>query len=191
MDKHDGATGPAPPHDALDDVAFERLFRAEYASLVRFMRNWIDESATAEDLVQDVFAAAWRNRSRLDGGAPRAYLFRAARNRALNHLRDRRVRRAADHRLAGAHDETLLRAAGAPPAPRADAALEAARTAAAIRQAVDALPTRCRMIFRMSRDHGLSYREIAASLGLSVKTVETQMGRALQALRRSLEPHRP
>ena len=60
-------------------------------------------------------------------------------------------------------------------------------TEAAVRRAIDALPPRCREIFLLSREDGLSYGGIATTLGISVKTVETQMGRALKSLRAALE----
>jgi RNA polymerase sigma-70 factor (ECF subfamily) len=61
--------------------------------------------------------------------------------------------------------------------------------AEAIRRAIDALPDRCRQIFLLSREKYLSYAEIAEVLGISVKTVETQMWRALKSLRKSLAPY--
>ena len=60
----------------------------------------------------------------------------------------------------------------------------------AVNRAVDKLPPRCREIFLMSREGGMTYAEIAHSLGISIKTVETQMGRALRSLRLSLARYR-
>ncbi len=60
----------------------------------------------------------------------------------------------------------------------------------AARAAVGRLPSRCRQIFLLSREDGLTYPEIARVLGISVKTVETQMGRALKSLRASLHHFR-
>jgi RNA polymerase sigma-70 factor (ECF subfamily) len=60
----------------------------------------------------------------------------------------------------------------------------------AVQEAINRLPPRCREIFLLSRDGGLTYAEIARSLEISVKTVETQMGRALKALRASLHHFR-
>ena len=62
---------------------------------------------------------------------------------------------------------------------------------AALKQAVGALPERCREVFELSRVHGLRYAEIASTLGISVKGVEAQMGRALRELRRRLAPWLP
>jgi RNA polymerase sigma-70 factor, ECF subfamily len=181
-------TPPEPPPagpartSAHDDSAFEALFRAEYASLIRFAGRYVSDVAAAEDLVQDVFLTLWRDRSRLDGASsPRAYLFRAVRNRALNQLRDSRARRRIDEQLAVPGELSVAPDTGA---------ADVARIRAALNDAVAALPARARLIFELSRYHGLTYREIAASLGISVKTVETQMGRALRVLRERLERYR-
>src|SRR5207302_896613 len=72
--------------------------------------------------------------------------------------------------------------------PAADARVAAAELQAALREAVDALPTRCRQVFELSRVQGLKYGEIAQQLGVSVKAVEAQMGRALRTLREWLVP---
>ena len=75
----------------------------------------------------------------------------------------------------------------------ADAAseVELADLRRAVARAIDALPERCRLIFTMSREQDLSYAEIARILDISVKTVETQMGRALKALRARLVGYLP
>ena len=167
---------------ANDDAAFEALFRAEYASLVNFGKRYVHDLTVAEDLVQDVFLALWQLRTRVHPDtAARAYLFRAVRNRALNHLRQTKLRRRVGAELALGARSVEPETGGA----------DVARIRTALQQAIDALPTRCRLIFRMSREHALTYAEIAESLNISIKTVETQMGRALRALRESLERYRP
>ncbi len=109
-----------------------------------------------------------------------AYLYTAARNRALKHLRHRRVVARWAERVASAP---------LPTGPQADERLRTREMAEAIRRAIDALPDRCRQIFLLSREKYLSYAEIAEVLGISVKTVETQMWRALKSLRKSLAPY--
>lgn len=173
----------SPDWIAGDDAGFEALFRREYASLVRFAHRYVRDPGAAEDIVQDVFLALWQGRDRPpQPDAVRGYLFRAVRNRSLNHLRSLGTRRRAAAQLAAAADTSIDPDTGA---------ADAARVRAALHAAIDALPARCRLIFTLSRDHGLSYREIAASLGVSIKTVETQMGRALRTLRERLERYRP
>jgi RNA polymerase sigma-70 factor (ECF subfamily) len=135
--------------------------------------------AVAEEIVQDVLLELWKRRENLaDDSSPQAYLFQSTRNRSLNHMRHERVTKA-----------------GEPYARRPEATEPTAHShvvedemQAAVRRAIDGLPERCREIFEMSRTHGLKYAEIAVALGISIKTVEAQMGKALRILREELRP---
>lgn len=135
--------------------------------------------AVAEEIVQDVMLELWKRRSSLaEDSSPQAYLFQSTRNRSLNHVRHERVAKQ-----------------GEPFASRPEAVDSAAHSQvvedemrAAVRQAMDTLPDRCREVFELSRVHGLKYSEIASVLGISVKTVEAQMGKALRILRTQLDP---
>lgn len=160
-----------------DEKAFERLFRAYCPRLVQFVCRYVGDRAVAEGLVQDVFLAVWADRRRLQADKNiKTYLYTAAKNRALKHLRHGAVQRqsAAEVALAFPHPKT-------PEDERRQHELEKA-----ICQAVDALPEQCRILFCMNRYDRLTYAEIAAIQGISLKTVETQMGRALKALRQRL-----
>ena len=177
---------PLPPDEpswarrvrAGDVAALEEAFRACYASMCGFVRAQVGSADTAEDLVQDVFMRVWQARNRLDpSGSLRSLLYRSAHNAALNFLKHRNVESRWLHAPTTAPTRTTL--GGDDPAAFNE-------LAAAVEHALASLPERCRLIFIMSRNQGLSYSEIAETLDLSVKTVETQMGRALKALRRSL-----
>jgi len=121
-------------------------------------------------------------RDQIDADAsPQGYLFRATRNRALNHLRHLRVQQ----RSASQIDTDEVREPGA------QAQLVADEMERAARQAVAELPPRCREVFELSRVRGLRYAEIAELLGVSVKAVEANMGRALRTLRERLAPWLP
>jgi RNA polymerase sigma-70 factor (ECF subfamily) len=165
-----------------DERAFDEIFRAWYAPLVRAAETMLRERAIAEEIVQEVMLELWRRREQLDpGGSAQAYLFQAMRNRALNHLRHLQVQRRTAPRLAV--DEA--RAATAP------SRLVAQEIDVALRAALDTLTPRCREVFELSRVHGLKYGEIAEQLGVSVKAVEAQMGKALRTLRERLAPWLP
>ena len=166
-----------------DRDAFEQLFRDHYAALVRFGEGLLRSREVAEDVVQEVLLNLWRQREtvRVDDSV-RAYLYRAVRNRSLNQIRNERVRREAVPVLALALESRESEAG--------DAALLETELEAAVRAAVAELPPRCREVFELSRVRGLKYAEIAEALGISIKTVETQMGRALKALRDKLGPYR-
>jgi RNA polymerase sigma-70 factor (ECF subfamily) len=161
-----------------DAAAFEVVFRAYYAELCSFVAAQVGSDALAEELVQDVLLRVWQGRAQLDAKQSlRHYLYRAARNHTINHLKRRRL-----------EDRWRDNAATAP-ARASSSTDEAVRThelSDAIAETLATLPERCRLIFTMSREQGLSYADIAEVLDISVKTVETQMGRALKALRAGL-----
>lgn len=160
-----------------DERAFDALFREFYAPLVGFAESLLHVRQAAEEVVQDVFLEVWRRRESLQLEETwRAYLYRATRNRGLNELRHERVK---------LKSEPMLRAPEAVE-PSGQDELEAAELEAAFRRALAALPEPVREVFELSRRDGLRYGEMAAALGISVKTVEARMGRALKELREHL-----
>ncbi len=161
---------------------FDALVREHYARLCSFAYRLVGSQDEAEDIVQGVFSRIWVHDLAFDYQDPLRYLYRAVRNAALTQLRDRRVR---DRRLAAFEPPATGLASGAA------TGLEHSELAGAIDRALATLPPRCRMIFTMSREQGLTYAEIARVLAISVKTVETQMGRALRSLRASLAQYLP
>lgn len=163
-----------------DADAFERVYRSYVVALCRLANSYLRSHDAAEDIVQDLFTWLWANRH---GFHPehglRAYLFGAVRNRALNALRDD----ATASRVAA----TQL-SAGTGKSAAADAGLMATDLESAIQAAVEGMPPRCREVFVLLRSQALTYAEVAAILGISPKTVEVHMGRALAILRARLGP---
>ena len=162
-----------------DRGAFESMFREHYAPLVHFAEAMLRSREAGEDIVQEVLLNLWRQREtlRIDDSL-RAYLYRAVRNRALNSVRNNRVRREAVPWLVHESPEPAASEAG----------LLEGELETAARAAIAQLPPGCREIFELSRFKGLRYAEIAERRGISIKTVETQMGRALRILRERLSP---
>ncbi|MFI5228081.1 MAG: RNA polymerase sigma-70 factor [Gemmatimonadales bacterium] len=165
-----------------EQSAFDAIFRAYYSQLVSFAQSLLHDRGSAEDVAQDVMLELWRRRDALAiHESLRAYLLRATRNRALNQLRHANVERRAEPFLMG---EESIDAAGA-------SHVVAGELRAVIVSAITELPPGCREVFELSRVHGLRYTEIAATLGISVKTVESQMGKALRHMRARLAPWLP
>jgi RNA polymerase sigma-70 factor (ECF subfamily) len=171
----------APRAGAPDDAAFERLVREHYAGLCTFACRFVGCPAVAEDLVLELFTHLWDVRGRsVPAVIDRGYLYRAARNRALDYLRRQRVATTWIDRMTMEVDRA---------GERPDDRLDERELAAAAARVVAALPAQRRRIFEMCRWDGLSYAEVAARLGISVRTVNTQMTRALQRLRAELAPY--
>ena len=165
-----------------EQSAFDAIFREWYPRLVLIADRLVGERQVAEDLSQEVFLELWRRRESLAlETTVHAYLLQSVRNRSLNHLRHVHVRRRS------VPDVVEMAGASTP----ADADAVAAELAIAIQRAMDALSPRCREVFQMSRERGLKYSEIATHLGISVKAVEAQMGKALRTMREHLAPWLP
>jgi len=167
---------------AGDEAAYDAIFRQWYAPLVATTTALLRDRGPAEEVVQDVMLELWRRREGITFETSlRAYLFQASRNRALNYLRRQRVE------LRG--EATI--AAGMPTPEPADSEAREGELNVAIQQAIAGLPDRCREVFELSRIQGLKYSEIATELGISIKTVEAQMGKALRVMREKLAPWLP
>lgn len=163
-----------------DESAFERLFRLSYTVLVNVVLRYVDNRADAEDVVTELLVRIWERRDHWDVNGPvMSYLFRAARNGALN-WRKMSHRREKRH----AHVNHLL---GEDPAmDEVDPllAIDAQHLSVQVRESLHALSPRGREVFLLVWRHGLSVRETAAALGVTPATVQTQLARALAALRR-------
>ncbi len=166
-----------------DENAFESLFEAYYPSLCDFAQSYLRSAESAEEVVQTVFLRIWEQRATWEPTTGvRAYLFAACRNQALGILKHERV--VVRTATRATREDLALGIGHGAPAP--DAELHATELANALRNAVHALPERRRMVVVLRWQHQMSYAEIASVLGISVKTVEVQMGRALASLRKQL-----
>lgn len=155
---------------------FEALFRSHYQELVVFARGYTQDDDQAEELVQETFVTLWKNAGQYAiQHSARSYLYAAVRNSCLNYLKHEKVKKAY-----GEHVRLF-----APVGDSTDT-LEITELRERIAVAIQKIPEKCREIFLLSRHEGKKYSEIAQQLQLSVKTVENQMGRALQILREEL-----
>lgn len=167
-----------------DLAAFEEIFRAMHAPLCEVADSYVQSQAIAEEIIQDLFFAIWMKRDRLPNvDSLQAYLFTAARNRSLHHLRHRAmVRRWTS--WAGAKSDV----AGIAASPqRADEALEANERRTRIRRAIDHLPLRARLALVLQHDHEMTQSEIAEAMDISLKGVEKLLATARRKLRPLLE----
>ncbi|NNG27770.1 MAG: RNA polymerase sigma-70 factor, partial [Ignavibacteriaceae bacterium] len=162
-----------------DSAAFEALFNFYCQQLINFARRYVFDKQIAENVVQDVFVNVWQSRTNLDPSKMiKAYLFTAVKNNSLKHLRHLNIENKGIESIPTniSDDE------------RPDRKLNEKELDIKVHQAIDELPEKCKEIFKLNRFENLKYVEIAKILNISIKTVETQMGRALKKLRERLKP---
>jgi RNA polymerase sigma-70 factor (ECF subfamily) len=153
----------------------EQLYKATFPALWATSFRIVRDKALAEDMVQEVMLRLWQMESLGHIGASlHGYLHRAVLHRSLNKVRD-------DKRWTDEVDIPALPQDTDPGKSISHRALEQRLTTA-----ISALPDRCRVVFVLCRYENLSYKEVAELMGISVKTVENQMTRALRILRARL-----
>jgi len=161
-----------------DETAFEQVFKTYFKRLHAYAFTILRDEVEAEEMVQQVFFKLWERNENLSlTGSVSAYLYRAVHNESLNYIKHQKVR--SNHQL---HVAYSMKNEVEHPAKK----VMASELEKKIHSALNELPEQCRTIFQMSRFDELKYREIADKLGISVKTVENQMGKALKLLREKL-----
>ena len=168
-----------------NEADFECFFRRYYPRLVNYAARFVAGHETARDLVQDSFARLWERRCELRELDLASLLFTMVRNACLNYLKHNGV--VARHEL-----EYTARMRGEERIYSYDFLSDAEQPCLyeelqrEVQKAVDALPDRCREVFRKSREEGLSNAAIANQMRISVKTVEAQITKALRRIRETL-----
>ena len=168
-----------------DDVkAFESFYYLMYDALVRFSMMYIHQKEEAEEIVTDVFVKSWTNRHTMQHlERPDTYFFVAVKNQSLNYIK----KYSSIHILPvdEANDVNLIDTAN----PQVQ--FEKKELRLYLDHAIDSLPLQCRIVFRLIKEDGLKYKEVAEILGISPRTVQTQLFRAIQKLSVSLAGYKP
>ena len=160
-----------------DTTAFKNLFTAYCQALINFARRYVKDTQIAENIVQDVFVKIWEMRSELDPSLNiKVYLYTMVKNHSLKYVRHLDVQQRSVPYLE--HIQPQVKT------PEEDT--NQRELSEAIGKAIGKLPDKERLIFSMNRFDQLTYKEIAEIQNLSVKTVETYVGRALKFLRERL-----
>jgi RNA polymerase sigma-70 factor (ECF subfamily) len=160
---------------SLDRSGFELLFRKYFPSLTHFARKYVPDNDTAKEIAHDVFLNLWAKRDNVDSSTSlKSYLFTSVYNRCMNYIRDQRKFNR-DSKILDIIEQEVQEV------PHDH--LETMELESKIIESLNSLPDRCREIFMLSRFEEMSYAEIAERLGISVKTVETQISKALRILR--------
>jgi len=160
-----------------DEEAFEKLFRRYYSGLHRFLWGYVANNQIAEDLVQEVFVRVWENREELNPAEKiKTYIYKVGRNLAIDHSRHKKVVREWEEEKKALRNVFVLEK-------KIDDRLHKKLMLKKVKQAIEGLPEKRRVIFILSRYEGMTYKEIAEKLDISVHTVDTQIYRALKTLR--------
>jgi RNA polymerase sigma-70 factor (ECF subfamily) len=158
-----------------DQQAYKELYTSLYSYLFIFAKTFVKSKESAEEIVSDVFIKVWERRRELEKIENlKVYLYVSTRNMAYNYLESQK-RNVVDH-----YDELQTEISSLYFNP--EQLLITADMLKLIQRAIDQLPPKCRMIFKLAKEDGLKYREVAEVLGLSVKTVENQLAIALQKI---------
>lgn len=162
---------------------FECLFKKYYEPLCRHANQIISDMDTSEDIVQDFFYNFWKNR---ESFSPKlslnAYLYHSIRNNALHYLEHLAIKQSYAKQVIDGFKDML-------PVEN-QYIVETNELGKVIRTTLGKMPERCARVFSLNRFEGKKYREIAEILSISVKTVEADMGKALQLFRESLKDFR-
>jgi RNA polymerase sigma-70 factor (ECF subfamily) len=166
-----------------DKNSFEVVFRKYYQELCQYSFRFVKDALLAEEIVQDFFFKFWIKRESLVVSASlRSYLYRAVQNHSLNHIEHQKINRK--------YADYIGFQTQGNGSPFRDILIEK-ELEQQIQKAIVALPARRREIFELSRFEGLKYQEIADKLEINIKTVESQMVKALEQLRSELSEYLP
>lgn len=161
--------------------AFEEVFRHFYPHLCAYAAQILNNPEDAEEIVQDVFFRIWQQKEKLEISVSlKAYLFKSVHNSCLNLLKHQKIIRtyAAEYQQVNTNvDQNTLWV------------LENKELHSRILSILESLPPERQKVFRMVRLEGRKYKDVAVLLGISVKTVENQMGKAMQYFRENLKDY--
>jgi RNA polymerase sigma-70 factor (ECF subfamily) len=172
----------AKTHKEDDSIAvLKSLYILFYPVLAAYCNKYVKNEETARDIIQDIFMKVWENRCKIDFSVPlHSYLLKLAHHHCINYLQRLKVEKKYLHDVSiqllemETHYDDLFDQLAA------DAMQER------INRTVEQLPAQCRDIFHKSRYEGMSHQDIARNLNISVRTVETQIYRALKTLKKVL-----
>ena len=168
-------------NDSILQLKFEKLFKEHFTSLTYFAQKYLGDVDSSKEIVHAVFVKIWENREEFDFEKPaKSYLFTSVYNRSMNFIRDNKKftnpENEESHELSletGEFTDTM----------------EVAELESRIKKAIQKLPEKCRQVFELNRFEGKKYAEIAEHLSISIKTVETQMSKALKVLKEELKDY--
>lgn len=166
-----------------NERVFETIFKRHYQTLCNYACGILKDMDDAEEVVQSIFLKFWEQREEIEINVSlKSYLYRAVHNTCLNRLKHLKIQETYRQYVGDYLENTYDSATDI---------LDKVELENRIANALEKLPEQCRLIFKMSRFEELKYQEIADRLGLSIKTVENQIGKALKIMRTELSDYLP
>ena len=163
-------------------IQFKLVFEEYYVSLSNFAHTYTKDKLVSEDIVQEIFLKIWEKRQDLIGSSSiRFYLFTAVRNNCLTYLQHAK-------KTLSIHAVNLENSLVFIPSDKPEG--QSVDRMTVIQKAISQLPPKCKEVFLLSRIGNLTYKEIGKTLGISVKTVDNQIGKALKMLRNLLREYK-
>ena len=164
-------------------VVFETLFRDYYERLCNYANTMLNDMDEAEEMVQHTFLTVWENRENMAiHTSVKSYLYRAVHNGCLNKLKHNKVRQKHDEYYKQQSENAFENGAQE---------LLGNELEKQINDAINTLPPQCKTVFVLSRFENMTYAEIAEQLGISIKTVDKHMVKALKIMRGHLKDYLP
>lgn len=164
---------PGEWQDLDSEAAFKRIYAAYWKKLFVIAYHRLKDKQEAEDVIHDVFVSLWMNRGRVTIRTLENYLSVAVKNQVFTKLRKRsRVQVYAETQATEAFSEQLV-----------INSIENKQLIGELRNEIESLPDKCRLIFKYSRDEGMQVKQIAEQLHISPKTVQNHLNKALRHLR--------
>jgi RNA polymerase sigma-70 factor (ECF subfamily) len=167
---------------AGDEAAFKQIYYLFYKKLYLFSLALVKTKEAAEEITEDVFIKIWQQKDHLSAiHNLRVYLYIATKNTSLNYL----SKKAKDN-LTQPFDNINIDLFKSTVTP--EELMITAEMYRKIQQQVEALPLRCKMIFKLIREDGLKYKEVSDILNISVNTIDVQMAIAVKKIAVALKP---
>ncbi len=164
-----------------DEQGLESIFLRYYKYLVVTGYNILEDDSLAKDVVQDVFFEIWKKRNALDIKISlKAFLRRAVVNKCIDEIRKRKK---------VVFNDELLSTAVEGDVENVEFSGHQDSKIALVTKAIETLPEKCKLVFKLSRFEDMSHKEIAASLGISTKTIENHITKAMKTVRHFLAKH--
>lgn len=165
-----------------DEKALKELFDYYYGKLLEIAKFYVKDHSASQEIVSDVFIKLWNNRANI--GAVEnitAYLYVAIKRQSLNFIRDNKKRK--HYPLDGGMNNAFIEIKSP------EKILLSKEFVEVLNDAVQALPSKCRIVYSLVKDDGMKYQEVADALNISVKTVEMHVGKALKRIKIAFEKY--